>query len=116
MMDRVKWSGLARRWVPDPSGITLDEARGHGVVGLPGRFVPRLFVVLEDDPIAPDAITKVDALIMAPILGQLLALVADRKSTKEARRERRLALSRERSRKWFASVGKAQRAAKRASI
>jgi hypothetical protein len=82
---RVRWSAVARRWIEDPRGITIEEARGHRLVGRPGRFVPRLFVVLDDDPVPDVVLTRRDARLLVAFLKRLSARLAERRSAREAR-------------------------------
>jgi hypothetical protein len=120
---RVRWSAVARRWIEDPRGITIEEARGHRLVGRPGRFVPRLFVVLDDDPVPDVVLTRRDARLLVAFLKRLSARLAERRSAREARiaeksalRAAREAATRERRKVYFAkwySINRAAVAARR---
>jgi hypothetical protein len=102
-MRRVKWSSAERRWVEDPGGVTIVEARARGgdYTTLPRHG--RLFVIEGDEAIPPDEpLTSAEAAEMAAIVAQLVQLTDERRSVRAARRERRMALSRARSKRWYA--------------
>jgi hypothetical protein len=86
---RLKWSAVARRWVHDWSGVTIEAARSHGFRGL-----PRLAPASNEAP-APLPRLRWRAPVVKLLVGATAAMAAAK--------AKRLAVARERRRQYFAA-------------